>query len=62
MSEKLKREKKKIIISENRNFDGIWIPKKLYITNKLSPRTKFFVVEILISTQNIHKLNMLCNI
>lgn len=46
MSEKSKREKKDIIIAENRAFEGVWIPKRLYITNKFNLRTKFFVVEI----------------
>lgn len=46
MSEPVKREKKEIIIAENRSFEGVWIPKRLYITNKFNLRTKFFVVEI----------------
>lgn len=46
MSETAKREKKEIIIAENRSFEGVWIPKRLYITNKFNLRTKFFVVEI----------------
>lgn len=37
---------KEIIIDENRSFEGIWIPKKLYVTNKFNPRTKFFLVEL----------------
>lgn len=37
---------KEIIIDEKRNFEGIWIPKRLYQTNKFSPRTKFFIVEV----------------
>ena len=44
--ERAKRERKDIVISENRGFEGVWIPKKLYITNKFNLRTKFFVVEI----------------
>lgn len=43
---KAKREQRDIIISEQRGFEGVWIPKKLYITNKFNLRTKFFVVEI----------------
>lgn len=43
---KSKREPKDIVISEQRAFEGVWIPKKLYITNKFNLRTKFFVVEI----------------
>ncbi len=46
MQEKAKREKKPIVISENRSFEGIWIPRKLYITNKFNPRVKFFIVEV----------------
>lgn len=46
MSETTKRERKEIIIAENRSFEGVWIPKRLYITNKFNLRTKFFVVEI----------------
>lgn len=37
---------KEIIIDENRGFQGVWIPKNLYITNKFSLRTKFFLIEI----------------
>lgn len=44
--ERTKKERKDIVISENRGFEGVWIPKKLYITNKFNLRTKFFVVEI----------------
>lgn len=44
--ERAKKERKDIVISENRGFEGVWIPKKLYITNKFNLRTKFFVVEI----------------
>lgn len=46
MANKAKRHPKEIVISENRAFEGIWIPKRLYITNKFNLRTKFFVVEI----------------
>lgn len=37
---------KEIVISENRAFEGVWIPKNLYITSKFSPRTKFLLIEI----------------
>lgn len=37
---------KDIIIDENRGFQGVWIPKNLYMTNKFSARTKFFLVEV----------------
>lgn len=46
MESKTKRQPKEIVISENRAFEGIWIPKRLYITNKFNPRTKFFIVEL----------------
>lgn len=46
MTNKAKRQPKEIVISENRAFEGIWIPKRLYITNKFNPRTKFFIVEL----------------
>lgn len=46
MANKTKRQPKEIVISENRAFEGIWIPKRLYITNKFNPRTKFFIVEL----------------
>lgn len=46
MANKIKRQPKEIVISENRAFEGIWIPKRLYITNKFNPRTKFFIVEL----------------
>lgn len=45
-NKKAKREQRDIIIPEQRGFEGVWIPKKLYITNKFNLRTKFFVVEI----------------
>lgn len=37
---------KDIIVDENRGFQGVWIPKNLYMTNKFSARTKFFLVEV----------------
>lgn len=37
---------KEIIIDENRGFQGVWIPKNLYMTNKFNARTKFFLVEV----------------
>lgn len=38
--------KREIVIDENRSFEGVWVPKKLYTTNKFNPRTKFFLVEL----------------
>jgi hypothetical protein len=35
MSEKAKKE---IVISEGRDFKGIWIPERLYLSPDLSPR------------------------
>lgn len=43
---KSEKPKKDIVIGENRRFEGIWIPKRLYLTNKFTPREKFFLVEI----------------
>ena len=37
---------KDIVIDENRGFQGVWIPKNLYMTNKFNARTKFFIVEV----------------
>lgn len=37
---------KEIIIDESRGFQGVWIPKNLYTTNKFSLRTKFFLIEV----------------
>lgn len=38
--------KREIVIDKNRSFEGVWVPKKLYTTNKFNPRTKFFLVEL----------------
>lgn len=48
MSEKAKKE---IIISEGRDFKGIWIPERLYLSPDLSPREKFLLIEIYSLTQ-----------
>ena len=37
---------KDIVIDESRGFQGVWIPKNLYKTNKFSLRTKFFLIEV----------------
>lgn len=46
MSETVKREKKGIIISENRDFKGVWIPERLYLTREFTPNEKFLLIEI----------------
>lgn len=46
MSETAKREKKEIIISENRDFKGVWIPERLYLTREFTPNEKFLLIEI----------------
>lgn len=46
MSETVKREKKEIIISENRDFKGVWIPERLYLTREFTPNEKFLLIEI----------------
>ena len=46
MSETIKREKKEIIISENRDFKGVWIPERLYLTREFTPNEKFLLIEI----------------
>lgn len=46
MSETKKREKKEIIISENRDFKGVWIPERLYLTREFTPNEKFLLIEI----------------
>lgn len=48
MSEKAKKE---TIISEGRDFKGIWIPERLYLSPDLSPREKFLLIEIYSLTQ-----------
>lgn len=49
---------KEIIIDENRGFQGVWIPKNLYTTNKFSLRTKFFLIEVKSLSK---KWTLLCN-
>lgn len=46
MGENVKRAKKEIIIAENRDFKGIWIPEKLYLTREFTPNEKFLLIEI----------------
>lgn len=38
--------RKEIVIAENRRFEGVWIPKRLYMATNLSARTKFCLIEI----------------
>lgn len=44
--EKEKKPRKPIIIPETRDFKGIWIPEKLYLSRKYSPNEKFVLLEI----------------
>lgn len=37
---------KPIILSENRDFKGVWIPAELYLNTDLSPIEKFLIIEI----------------
>lgn len=46
MNETAKREKKEIVISENRDFKGVWIPERLYLTREFTPNEKFLLIEI----------------
>lgn len=46
MSQTAKREKKEIVISENRDFKGVWIPERFYLTRKFTPNEKFLLIEI----------------
>lgn len=52
MSETVKREKKEIIISENRDFKGVWTPHKLYLARNLSASKKNLLIEIHSLTKN----------
>lgn len=52
MSEAAKREKKEIIISENRDFKGVWTPHKLYLARNLSASKKNLLIEIHSLTKN----------
>lgn len=38
--------KKEIIIAENRDFKGVWIPERLYLTREFTPNEKFLLIEI----------------
>lgn len=42
----MKKEKKEIVIPSNRDFKGIWIPERLYLTRELTPNEKFLLLEI----------------
>lgn len=39
-------KKKEIVISENREFKGVWISSKLYLTREFTPNEKFVLIEI----------------
>lgn len=40
------KEKKEIVIAENRDFKGVWIPERLYLTREFTPNEKFLLIEI----------------
>ena len=52
MSENRKKDKKEIVISENRDFKGVWIPERLYLTREFTPNEKFVLIEIYSLTKN----------
>ena len=52
MSNDVKREKKEIIIPKNRDFKGVWIPERLYLTREFTPNEKFLLIEIYSLTRN----------
>jgi hypothetical protein len=35
-----------IVIDEKRDFKGVWIPKRLYLSTKFTPNEKFILIEI----------------
>lgn len=43
MSERIKRE---VVIPENRDFKGVWISDRLYLTREFTPNEKFVLIEI----------------
>ena len=43
---------REILINENRDFKGIWIPERIYLTNKFTPNEKFVLIEIYSLTRN----------
>lgn len=45
------KTKKEIVIPSDRDFKGIWIPERLYLSSELSPREKFLLIEIYSLTQ-----------
>ena len=47
--------KKEIIISDARDFKGVWIPKKLYLTRDFTPNEKFVLLEIYSLTNSKNK-------
>lgn len=46
MSRTSKLDKKKIVIPDSRDFKGVWIPERLYLTRELTPNEKFLLLEI----------------
>ena len=42
----IKKDKKEIVISESRDFKGVWIYKNLYLSRDYTPNEKFLLLEI----------------
>lgn len=42
----MKKAKKEIIISENRDFKGVWVSDRLYLAREFTPNEKFVLIEI----------------
>lgn len=43
---------KEIVVSKNRDFKGIWVPKKIYLSGLFSPNEKFILIEIYSLSKN----------
>lgn len=50
-----KRKKKEIIVPDGRDFKGVWIPKRLYLTREFAPNEKFLLIEIWSLTKSKNK-------
>ena len=42
----IKKDRKEIVISETRDFKGVWIYKNLYLSREYTPNEKFLLLEI----------------
>lgn len=52
MNENTGKRRKEIIIDDNRDFKGVWIPERLYLTREFTANEKFLLIEIYSLTQN----------